>query len=42
VKDYEKAPKLIFSIPLHAIQSITYQTKMWGNDLIAASGSSTK
>ena len=30
VKDYEKAPKLIFSVPLRAIQSITYQTKMWG------------
>ena len=30
IKDFEKAPKLIFSVPLQAIQSVTYQTKMLG------------
>jgi len=30
VKDFEKAPKLTFSVPLQNFQSVTYQTKMWG------------
>ena len=30
VKDFEKAPQVIFSVPLQAIQSVTPQANMWG------------